>query len=296
MHQATKHVEVLVLAAFVFLLSGCTNLGAVREFAATSASMTNYQSATARYVGSAERQLIDLPEDRRFDATRENLGSLQSLTSQERQTLQKLHATTTGYMSALAQLSGEDAYSLAPDILMVSGGIQASSGLGIDATQVSAYGNIAQRVSDWGLEAVQARSVKAMVERNGQDIDKLLEAMQRAATAYGLVLDQEIASYDVISNYRAAQWSARLPGDNAITPERREVIDALLRRSARSDLADQQQALREQEATVAGLDRVRKAHRLMIDNADRLGSKDLQRSLRQAAADLKSIRQSISTL
>ncbi|UHH09239.1 hypothetical protein LU699_13165 [Luteimonas fraxinea] len=258
--------------------------------------MTNYQAATARYVGSAERQLTDLPADRRFDATRQNLGSLRSITAQDRETLLKLHATTTGYMSALAQLAGEDAYSLAPDIQKVSGAIQASSALGIDATQVSAYGNIAQRVSDWALEAVQARSVKAMVERNGADIDKLLEAMQRATTAYGAVLDQEVASYELISDYRAAQWSARLPGDSALTPERREVIDALLRRSARVDLADQQQALREQQAAAAGLERVRKSHQLMMENADRLRSKDIQRSLRQATSDLKSIRQSLSTL
>lgn len=31
-----------------------------------------------------------------------------------------------------------------------------------------------------------------MVERNGADIDSPLEAMQRASTAYGAVLDQEI--------------------------------------------------------------------------------------------------------
>lgn len=51
-------------------------------------------------------------------------------------------------MSALAQLAGEDACTLSPDIQKVSGAIQASSALGINAAQVGAYANIAQRVSD----------------------------------------------------------------------------------------------------------------------------------------------------
>lgn len=296
MQTAIQLRRCAALIALTLVVSGCTNLAAVREFAATSASMTSFQGATMQYVDSAERQLTDLPADRRFDATRQNLTSLRSITAQDRDTLLRLHATTTGYMSALAQLAGEDAYALTPDIQNVSGAIQASSALGINAAQVGAYANIVQRVSDWGLEAVQARSVKAMVERNGTDIDKLLEAMQRATTTYGTVLDQEIASYELISDYRAAQWAAKLPGDNSLTSERREVIDALLRRSARADLADQREARRTQLAAAAGIDRVRKAHQLMMQNADRLRSKDMQRPLRQASADLRSIRQSLSTL
>lgn len=83
---------------------------------------------------------------------------------------------------------------------------------------------------------------------------------------------------------RAAKWAAKLPGDGSLTPERREVIDALLRRSARADLADQREARRTQLDAAAGIDRVRKAHQLVMQNADRLRSKDMQRALRQASA------------
>lgn len=286
----------LTLAFFLSLASGCANLGAVREFAASSASMTGYQAVTEHYVSSADRQLADLPPDKRFDATRKNLQTLKAITAQDKATLLKLHATTTGYMSALAQLAGEDTYSISPEIKQVSGTIQASESLKINADHVSAYSNIAQRVTDWVLAAKQARDVKHLIKENGADMDKLLEAMQLATQAYGIVLQQEIQSHELVTDYRQAQWSAKLPGDTGLTPERREVIATLLRRSALADTSAQQQALKAQQAAAAGLDKVRHAHQVMLQNVDRLSAKEVQALLRQAASDLKSIRQSISGL
>lgn len=294
---ASRHLCLTIPFAFVvFSASGCANLGAVREFAASSASMTGYQAVTEHYVRSADRQLADLPVDKRFDATRRNLQTLKTVTATDKATLLKLHATTTGYMSALAQLAGEDAYSMSPEIERVSGAIQASESLKINADHVSAYSNIAQRVVDWALAAKQSKDVKSMVKENGADMDKLLEAMQFATRAYGIVLEQEIQSYELVADYRQAQWSAKLPGDTALTPERREVIATLLRRSALADTSAQQQALKTQQAAVAGLDRVRQAHQVMLKNVDRLSATEVQAILRQAASDLKSIRQSISDL
>ena len=296
MYARRRSGLILAFVLGAFLTSGCTNLGAVREFAASSAGMTGYQAVTEHYVSSADRQLAELPADGRFDAARKNLLTLKTVTAQDKATLLKLHATTTGYMSALAQLAGEDAYSITPEIKQVSGAIQASKSLKINADHVSAYSNIAQRVTDWVLAAKQARDVKNMVKENGADMDKLLEAMQLATQAYGIVLEQEIQSYELVADYRQAQWSAKLPGDTALTPERREVIATLLHRSALADTSAQQQALRAQQAAAAGLDRVRQAHQVMLENVDRLSAKEVQVVLRQAASDLKSIRQSISDL
>lgn len=290
------YFQSMALLAGAALIGGCANLAAVREFAASSANMTGYHAVTDHYVNSADRQLADLPADKRFDATRKNLQRLQAVTAQDKATLLKLHATTTGYMSALAQLAGDDAYSIAPEIKTVSGAIQASDSLKINADHVAAYSNIAQRVTDWALAAKQARDVKKLVRDNGADMDKLLEAMQLATQAYGIVLQQEIQSYELIADYRQAQWAAKQPGDANLTPERREVIATLLRRSAVSDIAAQQQALKAQQAAAAGVDRVRQAHLVMLQNVDRLSAKDVQLLLRQATSDLKSIRQNLSDL
>lgn len=286
----------LVFALCALLLGGCANLGAVREFAASSARLTDYREATAYYLDSADRQLAELPAASRFDGAREHLQALKKITAADRATLRDLHATTTGYMRALAQLAGEDAYSVSSGIGKISRAIRASDALGIDEDHVRAYENIAERVSDWALAAMQARDVRHLVTENGADMDKLLEAMQRATEAYGIVLEQEIAAYDAVADYRRAVWTAELPGDAALTPERREVIATLLRRSEQADREAQRQARKAQRAAARGLERVRHAHANMLRNVDRLDADQVQDLLRAAADDLKSIRASIEDL
>src|SRR5690606_33863175 len=131
---------------------------------------------------------------------------------------------------------------------------------------------------------------------NGADMDKLLEAMQRATEAYGIVLDQEIASYDALADYRRAVWTPELPGDAALTLERREVIVTVLDRSELADREARAQARRTQRAAARGLARVRQAHADMLRNVDRLDADQVQDLLRAAADDLKSIRESIEAL
>ena len=296
MEAGRRSVITLAFALGALSLCGCANLGAVREFASNSARITQYRAATELYLDSAERQLADLPADPRFDATRKHLQALKAVTAEQKATLLKLHATTTGYMKALARLAGDDAYSISSGIKQVSGAIRASNSLGIDADHVRAYDNIVRRVTDWILAAKQARNVRTLVAENGADMDKLLEAMQLATEAYGIVLEQEIQSHELVADYRQAQWSAELPGDAAITPERRETIATLLQRSERADKAAQQQARKAQRAAARGIERVRQAHAEMLRNVDRLRSEEVEAQLRAAAADLKSIRASIAEL
>ena len=296
MHGSRRACPTLALVLGACLASGCTNLGAVREFADSSAKMTDYRAVTNHYLGTADRELANLPADKRFDAAREHLQALKAATRQDKATLLRLHATTTGYMSALARLAGDDAYAISPGIGKVAGALRASKRLGIDAGHVRAYDNIAGRVSDWLLAAKQARDVRQLVTENGADMDKLLEAMQRATEAYGIVLEQEIQSSELVADYRQAQWSAELPGDAALTPARRETIAVLLRRSEREDQAAQKQAQRNQRAAAAGVKRVRQAHKEMLAHVDRLDTDEAEALLRAAADDLESIRASIDAL
>ena len=296
MHGSRRLCLALALACSALVAGGCSNLGAVREFAASSARMTDYRAATDHYLDSADRQLAELPATGRFDGTREQLQALKQVTARDKATLLGLHATTTGYMRALARLAGADAYSVSSEIGKVARAIETSEALGIDEDHVDAYANIARRVSDWALAARQARDVRHLVTENGADMDKLLEAMQRATEAYGIVLEQEIAAYDALADYRRAVWAAELPGDAALTPERREVIATLLRRSELSDREAQRQARKAQRAAARGLERVRRAHADMLRNVDRLDADQVQDLLRAAADDLKSIRASIEDL
>jgi hypothetical protein len=296
MDAGRRFFVTLVLALGALALSGCANLGAVRNFADSSARITDYRTATEYYLGSADRQLANLPAAARFDATRKNLQALDKITTRDKATLLNLHTTTSGYMRALARLAGEGAYEISPEIGKVAKAIRASEALGINEDHVRAYDNIAQRVTDWALAAKQARDVRHLVTENGADMDKLLEAMQLATKAYGVVLEQEIQSYEAVSDYRQAQWSAELPGEAVLTPERRETIATLLQRSEREDKAEQHDALKAQRAAARGLERVRQAHAAMLRNVDRLDAEEIQALLREAAADLNGIRENLSEL
>lgn len=171
---------------------------------------------------------------------------------------------------------------------------RAAGEFGIDAT----HGNIARRVSDWMLAAKQARDARAFVVENGADMDKLLEAMQLATEAYGIVLDQEQQAREAVADYRRAQWSSAsgLSAGSELTPERRATIVMLLRRAELQDQAAEQQARKAQRAAAAGLERVRQAHAAMLEHVDHLGSPEVRALLQQASDDLKSIRQSLADL
>lgn len=287
----------VLLSLGLLAAAGCANLGVVRDFADSSAKLTSYKGVTARYVTSADRQLEDLPPQARHEETRKVLLELKDTTTKQKDTLLKLHAATTGYMAALAGLAGKDAYSISAEIDKVSGSIAAFDELGINAEHVQAYGNIVEKVADWAMAAQQAKDVKRMVKENGEDMDKLLEAMEFATEGYGRVLKQEATASEALAEDRAFVWNEKMPGDtNSLTVERREVLGALLRKTSAAEKAEQSKALEAQKAAAAGLNEVRVAHRKMVDNVDRLNAKDIQALLKKATSDLKAIRDDIAEL
>jgi hypothetical protein len=276
--------------------AGCTNLSAVRDFAATSAELTDYKVVTNRYVTSAERQLAEVPPSDAFKGTRQALEAFKATANNDKASLMKLHAATTGYMAALAGLAAKDAYTLSPEIDQVTGAIAESERLNINADHVKAYGNIAKRVASWATAAKQARDVRRMVETYGSDMDKLLEAMQIATAAYGVAFRDETNNTAGFDRARAAAWQFKLPGDSEVTPERREVVATLLRRSTTAERAAQADATKRQEMAAAGLAKVREKHAQLMENVDRLKAKEVQVLLRQAAADLKAVRKNLAQL
>lgn len=296
MHRAKRFALLFALFAIVSTGMGCANLGAVRSFAATSSQLTGYREVTERYVGSADRQLANLPAGKLYDPARKELQALKQSSEQQKDSLLKLHDTATGYMSALAELAGEDAYSLNADIDKVSGAITAAPELGIGAEDVAAYGKIAKLVSSWALAAKQARDVKAMLKTYGDDMDRLLGAMQRAARSYEGVLQQEKASADSIQMLRLTVWKQPKSGDGLLDEARRDAIVAMSNNSYAGIAEQQAKALQAAAAASQGLAQVRSGHAAMLKDADRLKSKQLQALLKQAVADMKTVRAQLDAL
>lgn len=296
MHRAKRYASLFALFALVSTSMGCANLGAVRSFAATSSQLTGYREVTERYVGSADRQLANLPAGKSYDPVRKELQTLKQSSAQQKDSLIKLHNTATGYMSALAELAGEDAYSLNAEIDKVSGAITAAPELGIGAEEVAAYSKIATLVSSWLVAAKQARDVKAMLKTYGDDMDRLLGAMQRAARSYEGVLQQEKASADSIQALRVAVWKQPKSGDGLLDEARRDAIVAMSHHSYAGIAEQQTKALQAAAAASQGLAQVRSGHAAMLKDADHLKSKQLQALLKQAVADMKTVRAQLDAL
>lgn len=299
MHRAKRYASLFALFALVSTSMGCANLGAVRSFAATSSQLTGYREVTERYVGSADRQLANLPAGKSYDPVRKELQTLKQSSAQQKDSVIKLHNTATGYMSALAELAGEDAYSLNAEIDKVSGAITAAPELGIGAEEVAAYSKIATLVSSWLVAAKQARDVKAMLKTYGDDMDRLLGAMQRAARSYEGVLQQEKASADRIQMVRVAAWDhpkSDPKSADKVEEMRRDAIVAMSKNSYAGISEQHDKALQAAAAASQGLAQVRSGHAAMLKDADHLKSKQLQALLKQAVADMKTVRAQLDAL
>lgn len=294
--------------------SGCANLGAVREFTALSAQLTGYTEVTTRFVSSPERIQEQIPDDSKFEGDRANAKKLAGDIAAAKDSLYKLHGVATGYMDALAQLAGEDAFSISAQLDQVTGALVAAPSLGLDADHVQAFGSIASKVTSWILAAKQAKEVKAMVQTHGAAMDKLLEGMEIVATAMKVQLDNErgqLRSYEAahLSSY-IVKVGGELPPASGLSDadraryeqaqrtldNRRKASIAWANRTFVAIQNDQNNAVAAANAAIEGIKVVRKGHGDMRKNIDRLTAEEVTNLLRKAANDLKSIRQNLKIL
>lgn len=312
--QTTRSLRLASALLAVSMLIGCANLEAVREFTSNSAQLTGYTEVTDRFVSSPERIQAQIPDDPRFDPDRANAKKFAADIAPVKDSLLKLHTVATGYMGALAQLAGEDAFSLSPQIDQVTGALVAAPSLGLNAEHVQAFGSIASKVTSWLLAAKQAKEVKTMVQTHGAAMDKLLEGMDIVATAMKVQLDNErgqLRSYEDVhlSSYLVQVGGELPPPSGMADTERRRYEQTQLsldnrrkaslvwaRRSYKDIEQVQNNAVSSAIAAIEGIKVVRKGHDDMRRDIDRLTGAQLTALLKKAASDLKSIRQNLKAL
>ena len=309
--RATRLIFALVVIAS---LSACANLKAVRDFTATSAQLTGYTDVTNRYISGPARVTPQIPEGVDFDAERAQIQKLDVATKAQKDSLVKIHNVVTGYMAALAQLAGDDTFSISPQIDKVTGAIVAAPSLGLNSDHVRAFGMIASKVSSWILAAKQAKEVKSMVNEHGQSMDKMLEAMGLVTTAMKVQLDVErgkIKSYHDthLANFLVPVGSERpapvglsdaakkqYDADRQVLIQRRQAEIVWANRGYTSIQADEDAAVESASAIIEGVKVVRKGHEDMRQNIDKLSSDDVKGLLQKATDDLRTIRDNLKKL
>lgn len=286
---------VLVLVA-AWACGACANLEAVRDFAATSSRLTAYRQATAHYAGTADRQLADTPDTPEFSAIRERQRALDKQLAAQQKSLLALHHAATGYMRALARLAGDDSFELSGDMNLLGNAIEDMPALGVNTEHVQAYSKLAASFTDWALAARQAGHVREMVQRHGDAMDKVLEAMAFAVGNYQRVLRNERAALDAEAELRRAAWQRLLPGEAGQADTRRLLVLQLAQRSDAMVTREQQQADALVRRAVRGVEWVRTGHDAMRRNLDRLDGPQLAEVLRRCASQLKEVQAQMGAL
>lgn len=299
--QRLLRVSFALLCAAI--LTACANLQAVRDFAANSARLTAYQDVTQRYLSSPDRIARRIPSDPLFNADRKRVEEVKALIDHDKDSLLKLHSVVTGYMAALAALAGEDAFNLSGDIDKVTGAISASPALGLNAEHVGAFGAIAQKVTSWLLAAKQAREVRSMVREYGDSMDVLLDGLQLATLAMKVRFEGENGRLQSYEDTRLAPYLAPVGSEAAASSEdqinlrlRREAFIAVARQVGEEERAAGKKAVDSADAALGGIALVRKGHGEMRANVDRLTSDQVTAFLKNAAADLREVRDNLQKL
>lgn len=271
----------LLLPLVILALTACTNLKPVREYALESAKFTAYTELTKRYRDTyyRERPYLD-PEgdkaERASDATRRAAYS----------DLLKLNKVLCAYMKTLAQLAGKDTYVLSKELDALSGTLQEHLDLGIDGDQAQAYTSLVQITARWAVSARQERAVREMVRQGDPHLQRLLAGMTHLVRIYRKTNQNERAQV-------LGVFEAQLPFTEK--PQ-----DVLLNRLARAHVQSKTEEYDAAEKRYAQVEKalaaMAKGHRALKDHLGDLSKEELKTSLKQAAEDIKDIREHLGTL
>lgn len=303
-----------VLLLVADTLSACANLQAVRDFSKQSAQLAAYTDVTNRVVSTPDVLLQQVPQVASFGPVRDKLKASAQARAERRDSLLKIHNVVAGYMGALANLAGEDTFSLSSSIDKVSGALVEAPDLGIKADTVDAFAKIATVVTSWITEAIQVREVKAMVAKHGDAMEQMLAGMEDVTSSMLAILEEDQKVSGTFAEYYEGGFRFTLgieqPAPTALTGDarkqyeeqmeiarmRRDAVGLLVVRSNAAMRADQEAAVSSARSALAGVRLVRAGHAEMRNNMDKLTSAQVVAQLRRFAADLQDVRSNLKKL
>lgn len=313
-----KHVPTALrfglLLLFAAAVSACGNLQAVRDFTKQSAQLAAYGDVTNKVVSNPQAMLAHAPQTKEFESVRERLKKSGEARAQRSDSLLKVHGVVAGYMGSLANLAGEDTFSLSSSISKVEGALVAAPDLGIKPETVGAFAKIASVVSNWITEAIQVKAVKEMVRKHGDAMDQMLAGMEDVSVSMLAILEEDEKTVAGFAEYYEGGFKFALgpeqPSPANLTGPARQAYEnqrdvALLRRDAagllvkRSNVAmraEQRDAVQSARAVLVGVQSVRAGHTEMRNNVERLTSEQVTALLKRLAGDIQAVRENLKRL
>ncbi|GGY84746.1 hypothetical protein GCM10011613_32210 [Cellvibrio zantedeschiae] len=276
-----KIVKLVLILCIASSLTACTNLKEVREYATESAKFSSYNELTLRFRDTYSREQPYLNGEAEKLAQATDLGRKAAYDD-----LIKIQKSVSLYMETLAQVAGEDSFSLAKELDALKGGIKAHPNFNVDAKQVDAVSNITQILAKWITSAHQEQAVRKMVQEGNEPVQTLLAGMKSLVRIYKATNENEKNEVLGLLETNIAFADAKKDA----------LLIALARAHIQAKTVEYNNAQVKYELAEKGLNNIAEGHTYLHNNIDKLSKAEIKTSVSKLAKDIKIIRTNLESL
>lgn len=259
-----------VAVAAVLILTGCTNLAAIRDFASASAESAQYTKLVRDYVETPTRIVRYVPADQQ--------ASWEAIAAQRKDQETRLlvfQAAIEDYMDAVGQLAADQvvAYDASVDAL----GKAVTNARFASAGEAEAMTGIAKVLVKAATDGWRRRQLRQLIGDGDAPFQTVVAALRTIVErGFGESLENERAAIN--AHYRTL---ARESSDKAGIAALQEWQERRL-----AEVGDRQGAV---EAYRAILVKIGEGHGALYENRDHLSSKQVLADMHQYSKDVKKL-------
>ena len=268
MHRRRDWLIVLPLLAAIVFLSACTNLSAVRDWSATSVEATQYNEIVATYADTPERL-------KRYDPSADWEQQI-VIRQNQAAALKKILSVVSDYMQALSILASDNIIDYDQDVDSLTSGI-AKLDAGISEETLGAVGKVVKELLGAAAGYYQKRQVAQIVGLSNEPLQTILSKELRDIVDKDFRRDLRIEKAQMRRYYNSKIQTGN-PSDAA-------KVAVMEWKEWRQDQIDRR--IMAVDAYLVVLDTIAEGHQQLYDNRDRLGGRDLIKSLYALADELR---------
>ena len=279
--STVRYVHTLLAGLCAVLLTGCANLGAVQEFAKTSADSAAYTQLTDEYINSPETSKLytlegDVNERSRLDA-------LAAQRKPQAARLLLMHQALTSYMAAVGDLAADDLADADKDLDgMFDAAVKANY---VDETTGAPLRSLSKVLAEAAMNGYRQRELNKVIAAANAPLQQLIAHQLALMAGYGESLANERAMQ--VRHQRVLHAMAREKGREPVAAE-------LIWERSNLTAAQFRQREKALPKYVETLKQIAAGHQALYDNRDNLSNKEvaaqIKRYTRRIQAAIKAAR------
>jgi hypothetical protein len=269
MSATHKDLRSLVCAASLAFLAGCANLAEIQEFGKLSADSAGYTRLTDEYLTAPERQKkYTLASETDARATLDRLGKERLKQAEQ---LKLYHRAIEGYMTALADLAGDQVTAYDKEL----GGLVDSAAKGslIAKDETASLKAISGLLADAATDYYRQRKLHEVIERANAPLQDVLRDLTAIMEGYGAAIEDERAAFTAY--YQLLIATARENGQQPPGTMKEPAAAQLISDTFDAQAPSFETRKKAVDAYLKTLKTIAEAHQNLYDNRDRLSSDNL---------------------